>query len=542
MGNAFVSVSKIKHSNGILSVSAASNNVCMFVLLNRFLQFFDRIIIAYILEKCLNEKMNFTEIVCVKVTVPACHQRQAGRNCNVENHCGKGRHIIMAQLVKDMTHGKVTPLLLKFMLPMLLGNLFQQLYNVADSAIVGRHEGANALGAIGCTGSLTFLFFAFCNGLASGAGIIVAQYFGAGNKEEVKKTLANSFYIVVLSGILLSFLGVLLTRPVLELLETPQSQLQDAVDYMQIICAGTIAVAVYNYAAQVMRALGDSKTPLIFLIVATIINIALDFLFVVTLEMGVKGAAYATIVAQGISAVGSLLYGVAKNPYFRLKKEHLKIDYRICLLCFKVGMPLAVQSMLIAVSCVVLQRFVNSFDEAVVSAFTVTTRVEQLVQQPFNSLGMAIANFTGQNMGAGKSDRVHTALKKSAWITAIISLIMLLVCYYGGNLIVGCFVKEADVIAIGTIGLKITSLMFFPLGLIYITRGLLNGANDTFYAMINGAIEVCGRIGFSFILVKFFPIGIWAVWLATGLTWTITGIAGFIRYKQGKWLEMKIAD
>ena len=162
---------------------------------------------------------------------------------------------------------------------MLLGNLFQQLYNVADSAIVGRYEGANALGAIGCTGSLTFLFFAFCCGLASGAGIIVAQHFGAGNENEVKKTLANSFYIVVLSGILLSVIGVWLTRPVLELLQTPEVQMQEAVDYMQIVCAGTIAVAVYNYAAQVMRALGDAKTPLIFLVVATVINIALDILF-----------------------------------------------------------------------------------------------------------------------------------------------------------------------------------------------------------------------------------------------------------------------
>ncbi|MDE6625668.1 MAG: MATE family efflux transporter [Lachnospiraceae bacterium] len=449
---------------------------------------------------------------------------------------------MMAQLVKDMTQGKVTPLLIKFMMPMLLGNLFQQLYNIADSAIVGQHEGANALGAIGCTGSLTFLFFSFCNGLASGAGIIVAQHFGAGNEKEVKKTLANSFYIVVLSGVLLSVLGLVLARPILELLQTPQVQLQDAVDYMHIICGGTIAVAVYNYAAQTMRALGDSKTPLIFLIIATVINIALDILFVVCLGMGVKGAAWATIIAQSIAAVASLFYGVAKNPYFQLKREHLRLDYQIFVLCFQVGMPLGVQSMLIAVSCVVLQRFVNAFDEAVVSAFTVTSRVEQLVQQPFNSLGMAIANFTGQNMGAGKSKRVRTALKKSAWIVAGISVTMLLVCYLGGNLVVSCFVKEAEVIAIGTTGLKITSLMFFPLGLIYITRGLLNGANDTFYAMINGAIEVCGRIGFSFLLVTFFSIGLWSVWLATGLTWTITGIAGLIRYRQGKWLEMTITN
>ncbi len=446
----------------------------------------------------------------------------------------------MAQ-VKDMTKGNETRLLIQFMLPMLFGNLFQQVYNLADSAIVGQFEGANALGAIGCTGSITFVFFSLCHGLASGAGIIVSQYFGAKNHEDVKKTIANSFYLIVVFGIVFSVLGVIATRPVLQLLDTPASQIDDAVAYMQIVCGGTIAVAIYNYIAQVMRALGDSRTPLIFLIVATVINIVLDFVFVVGMNMGVKGAAYATIIAQAISAVGSMIYGIAKNPYFKLKPQHLKIDNEIMNLCCKVGVPLAVQGLLISISCVILQRFVNSYDEEVVSAFTVTSRVEQLVQQPFNSLGLAMATFAGQNMGAGETERVRTSLKKAAIITAIISGVMLIVCYAAGTFIIGCFVKEAEVISIGATGLKIISLMFFPLGVIYITRGLLNGANDTFYAMINGVIEVLCRIGFSVLLSSVFPIGIWSVWVATGLTWVVTGIAGLIRYKQGIWLRKSIA-
>ncbi len=184
---------------------------------------------------------------------------------------------------------------------------------------------------------------------------------------------------------------------------------------------------------------------------------------------------------------------------------------------------------------------VNGFEEAVVSAFTATTRIEQLVQQPFNSLGSAVSTFTGQNMGAGKTDRVKTAFHKSIWIAVAISLSMLIACYAAGSFMIRCFVNDPEVIRIGAMGLRITSLMFFPLGMIYITRGLLNGAGDAFYAMINGAVEVTGRVGFSLLFVVVFPIGIRAVWFATGLTWVITALAGIIRYRQGKWLKYHLS-
>ena len=443
----------------------------------------------------------------------------------------------MATLVKDMTHGRETPLLLRFMLPMLLGNLFQQVYNLADSIIVGQHEGANALGSIGCTGSITFLFFSFCNGLSMGAGILIAQYFGSGRGDKVKQTLANAFYIQMVSGVLLSIIGYLSARPILTLLKTPAGQIDGATTYLEIVCLGTLAVSLYNYAAQTMRALGDSRTPLIFLIVACLINVFLDLLLVVGLNMGVMGAALATVLSQCISAVCSLLYGFWKNPYFKLKREHLRFDREISAKCFQIGLPLAAQSILISISCVILQRVVNGFEETVVSAFTATTRIEQLVQQPFNSLGSAVSAFTGQNMGAGKTDRVKTAFHKSIWIAAAISLSMLIACYAAGSFMIRCFVNDPEVIRIGAMGLRITSLMFFPLGMIYITRGLLNGAGDAFYAMINGAVEVTGRVGFSLLFVVIFPIGIRAVWFATGLTWVITALAGIIRYRQGKWLK-----
>lgn len=355
--------------------------------------------------------------------------------------------------------------------------------------------------------------------------------------DKVKQTLANAFYIQMVSGVLLSIIGYLSARPILTLLKTPAGQIDGATTYLEIVCLGTLAVSLYNYAAQTMRALGDSRTPLIFLIVACLINVFLDLLLVVGLNMGVMGAALATVLSQCISAVCSLLYGFWKNPYFKLKREHLRFDREISAKCFQIGLPLAAQSILISISCVILQRVVNGFEEAVVSAFTATTRIEQLVQQPFNSLGSAVSTFTGQNMGAGKTDRVKTAFHKSIWIAAAISLSMLIACYAAGSFMIRCFVNDPEVIRIGAMGLRITSLMFFPLGMIYITRGLLNGAGDAFYAMINGAVEVTGRVGFSLLFVVIFPIGIRAVWFATGLTWVITALAGIIRYRQGKWLK-----
>lgn len=443
-------------------------------------------------------------------------------------------------VVKDMTTGNETKLLINFMLPMLVGNIFQQLYNIADSIIVGQYVGADSLGAIGCTAPITFLFFSICQGLGIGAGIMVAQYFGAKNEEQVKKTLTNSFYIVALSGLLLSVLGVVFTRPMLEFLGTPTNQLEDAVKYMHIICAGTIAVAVYNYASQVMRALGDAKTPLYFIFLATILNVVLDLYFVVELEMGVEGAAYATVLAQAVSAVGSLITAAIINPYFKLKWSHFALDVKLTKLCLKVGIPLGLQGFAIAVSCVILQAFVNSFDENVVTAFTVTSRVEQFVQQPYASLAMAVSTFTGQNIGAGNIERVRKALKSSVAIVGVISLVMLVVCFGAGRLIIHCFVDDAAVIAMGAKGLMIISTMFFPLGIIYVTRALLNGANDSKYAFINGGIEVTGRILFSVLMVFVVGAGQWSVWLATGLTWLLAGTVGVIRYKQNIWVEKSI--
>lgn len=437
--------------------------------------------------------------------------------------------------VYDMTKGSEWSLLLKFSLPMLFGNIFQQLYNIVDSVIVGRFVGSDALGAVGATSSITYLFFSLCLGLSIGIGILIAQYFGANNIEGVKKAIANSIYIMIVSGMLMSVLGVAFARPILELMQTPEAIIDDSVAYMQIVCGGTFAVAAYNAISSILRALGDSKTPLVFLIIASLINVVLDLVFVINFNMGVRGAGYATVISQMVSAIGCIFYSTIRNPFFKLKKEHMRYDRFIVGKSIRIGVPVALQNAMISISCIILQSVVNQFGKTIVTVFTTTNRIEQLVQQPFNTLGAAISTFTGQNMGAGRLDRVKKGFRISTIIVLIFSGLMLITMRLFGAPIVRMFTEEQDIIELGAKALNITSCFYFPLGMIYISRSLLNGSGDALASMINGIMEVLGRVLFPIILVNIFAVGYWGVWYTSGFTWTITGIVGVLRYLQGKW-------
>ena len=442
--------------------------------------------------------------------------------------------------VCDMTKGNEVKLLLQFTLPMLVGNIFQQFYNMADSVIVGKFVGSNALGAVGAVGNLNFLFFSLCLGLASGIGIMISQYYGAGEEDYVKKIIANSVYITIAMGLLMSLCGVVFAKPILEMMNTPQENFADALVYMQIVCGGTIVVAGYNMISSIIRALGDSTTPLIFLVVACAVNIILDLVFVLGADMGVAGAAWATVIAQVVAMAGSIWFGVRKNPYLRLERRHREVNQTIIEKSFRIGLPVAAQNALIAFSCVALQSVVNQYGSVVMAAFTATSRVEQLVQQPFSSLSTALSTFAGQNVGAGKYERVHTGCKKSIWIIVIFSVIMIGVMFLCGDFIVGLFINEPEVIEIGAKGLRITSLMYIGLGCIYVMRGIFNGVGDAKFAMMNGIIEVVGRVGFAWLLMMIPAIGMWGVWYTNGLTWVLTGTANVLRYRKGSWRRKSV--
>lgn len=444
------------------------------------------------------------------------------------------------QGVLDMTKGDPVKLLLAFSLPMLIGNLFQQFYNMVDSIVVGKFVSSNALAAVGASGSLNFLFFSLCFGMSAGIGIMISQYFGAEDEENLKRAIANSIYVIGTTALIMAIISFVLARDILMLLDTPETILDDATTYLRVSSIGIVAIALYNGVSAILRALGDSKTPLIFLIVACILNIILDFVFVLACNWGVFGVAFATIIAQIISGIGCLIYAKVSNPYFTIAKELFKPDKEIILKSMKLGIPVGLQNAMIAISCVFLQAVVNKFGESVIAAYTATGRVEQLIQQPFGSLGAAVATFTGQNIGAGKIDRVKEGYRKSIVMVAIFSAVMLVVMHLFARPIMGLFVNETDVIEIGAKGLKIISYFFFALGVIYVSRNVLNGAGDAVYAMINGNVEVVGRVGFSIPLTQIGFIGMWGIWLTTGLTWFITGVASFIRYKQEKWVHKSI--
>ena len=392
----------------------------------------------------------------------------------------------MKSRVVDMTKGNTTRLLVNFMLPMLLGNLFQQLYNFVDSMIVGKFVGADALAAVGATSAINFLFFSLCNGLASGIGIVISQYFGAERDDDVRNTIGNAVYIMGLSAFVMTVLGIILAKPVLAFLRTPSNILGSSAEYMIIISSGIIFISSYNCVSAILRAVGDSKSPLYFLILSCFVNIGLDLLFVYVFKMGVAGAGIATILSQLIAALGSFLFALKTNIYFKLKKKDLSYNKIIVARSVKIGVPLAFQSSLIAISCVALQSVVNTFGSAVVAAFTATSRIEQLVQQPFNSLGMAVSTFTGQNVGAGNEARVKKGLWTGMAIMALFVMVYLPSAQFGGEFFISLFVNDAEVIALGGNALKITSWFYVFLGMIYVARGMLNGAGDAIFAFVNG--------------------------------------------------------
>ena len=447
----------------------------------------------------------------------------------------------------DMTVGSPAKHLLTFMLPMLLGNLIQQLYNMVDTLIVGNYVGTNQLASVGLCGSTNFLFWSLSSGVSVGIGILVSQAFGAKKENMVKKAIANSFYVLGLSSVVVTIIAQILATPILKILQTKDTLLPDASTYLHITLLGLIAIIFYNGVSAILRALGDSKTPLYFLIASSLMNAGLDIFFVLVLNMGVTGVALATLISQIFSAVTSLAYAIWKFPYFRVQKEDRRPDSQVILQSFRLGAPVAMQNAMIAVSCMVLQGFVNSFGETVGATYTIVGKLEQLVQQPYGSLGMALTTYAGQNIGAGKVDRVKKGFRTATIAALIFSILLIPVAYLFGENIIMIFIKKgdniADVIAMGRIAIRINALAYFFLGMIYIPRAILNGCGDTGFALINGMTEVICRILFALVLTSIPGIGFWGIWLTTCLTWTVTGGVCVLRYFSGKWKgKAKIRD
>jgi putative MATE family efflux protein len=443
-------------------------------------------------------------------------------------------------LTRDMTSGSPTKLLLKFSLPMLLGNVIQQLYNMVDLIVVGKFVGKDALAAVGATGSMIFLIIGLAFGLSGGISIVISQYFGAQDYDNVKKAYATAVYTVVGASIIMGLLGFFTSRFMLELLKTPASIIDQSEMYMKITFAGILGVTSYNGIAAVLRALGDSITPLIFLALASVLNVLLDLLFVVVFHWDVPGVAIATVISQIISAVGCIIYAMARIKLLRIPLKDFKPDKVIFKKCLRLGLPVSIQNVLISVSLMALQGVINGYQEVVIAASAALSRIEQLVLMPGMSLGAALASFAGQNVGAGKHDRANQGYRAASCIIVMFSLFMLPVMYFGGEYIMKLFVNVADieVVEIGVKAIRITSLFYSALGMILVSSEFLSGTGDINIPIAMGITEVICRIVLANILTIYYSFE--GIWWATAINWLITAIVGIFRVASGKWTTNSI--
>lgn len=432
--------------------------------------------------------------------------------------------------IMNMTEGNTVKLLISFSIPMLIGNIFQQLYNLADSVIVGQIIGADALAAIGATGSITFFFFALCNGIGSGGGIITSHFFGEGDDNKVKNCIVNTAFIMIVVPLVIGSIAFFAAKPILIFLNTPESILADSVAYMQIMCCNLFLVSAYNFVSSMLRALGDSKTPLYFLIFSCILNVILDIIFVYNLHLGVIGAGVATLISNILCSILCLIFAFKTNPYFQIKRDSLHLNRDILWKCLKLGVPLSLQFSMIAISCMALQKVVNNFGAVAVAAFTATSRVEQVIHQPYQTLGAALSTYSGQNYGAKKFNRLIQGYKKSMLMMMIFSFAMLPVMQFFSKGIIRLFVNDPQVIEMGSRALQITSWFYVFLGIIYMVRGVLNGVGDAFFSFVNGLTEIVGRFTVPFILTAVSFIGLWGIWWSVGVVWFLSAATAWFRY------------
>ena len=441
-------------------------------------------------------------------------------------------------MTKDMTTGSPVKLILLFSIPLLIGNIFQQFYSMVDTIIVGRFIGVDALAAVGTTGSMSFLINGFVVGLTSGLSVLVSQKFGAKDDEGLKKAASSALVLSLIATILITAISVVLAKPMLHLMNTPENIMADAYSYIVIIYAGTIATVVYNIISGILRALGDSKTPLYFLIIASILNIVLDIVFIVNFSMGVAGAAWATIISQGVSGILCVVYTYSKYKILRLKIEDFKVKKRVYIKHLKIGIPMALQFSITALGIMIVQGALNVFGSVAIASYTAASKVLQIVMQPAITFGVTMATYCGQNLGAKNYDRIKEGVKKCTQISIITSIIAALILVFGGKFFVGLFIENPDatIVAYAQECLNYAAMFFIPLGLIFIYRNALQGMGESLVPMLAGAYELAARSAVAFTLPKF--IGYTGICLSDPVAWLSAAIPlGIYYFKKMKTIE-----
>ncbi len=429
--------------------------------------------------------------------------------------------------VRDLTNGKPMRLILGFMLPLLFGMLFQQFYNMVDTVVVGQYLGVNALAGVGSTGSVNFLVLGFVMGLCSGFAIPVAQQFGAKDYDAMRKYVGNTIWLAVGFSVVLTAATGILCSDILRWMDTPEEVFTEAHDYIFVIFMGIPVTFLYNILSGIIRSLGDSKTPVIFLIISSLLNVALDIFMIVVLNMGVAGAGFATVISQLISGILCLLYMAKKFDILKLKRSDLKPEgYYIGRLC-AVGLPMGLQYSITAIGSILLQTAVNGLGSTYVAAVTAGSKVSQFMCCPFDAMGSTMATYGGQNMGAGKPERVKKGLLCCSLLGVGYAVLAFgVITLLGGNIAM-LFIKEDDgnvkeILALAKQFLTVNVSFYIPLAFVNIVRFLIQGIGYSQIAVFAGVFEMAARGIVALCLVPAF--GYQAVCFASPAAWVLADL------------------
>ena len=432
-----------------------------------------------------------------------------------------GRIVIME---KDMTKGSPMRLILGFAVPLLFGLLFQQFYSMVDTIIVGHYLGVDALAAVGATGSVNFLIIGFCMGVCNGFAIPIAQEFGAKHEENLRRYVANCVWLSIIFAAVMTVLVVILCRPILQAMRTPDNIIDGSYQYIVVIFIGIPVIYLYNMTASILRSLGDSRTPVIFLVMAAILNIFLDLLCIIVFHMGVAGAAVATVVSQALAGICCLIFMYKKFSILRLSKDERRWNRDCAAKLCNMGIPMGLQYSITAIGSVVLQSAVNGIGSDAVAAVTAGSKLSMLLMCPFDAMGSTMATYGGQNVGAGDLDRVDRGLKSCTLLGLIYSVLAVGIVYLLGEKLLLLFLDagETAILVNADAFTRMNVLFYFPLALVNIVRFLIQGMGFSKLAVFAGAFEMLARGLAGFVLVPVF--GFPAVCFANPLAWIFADI------------------
>lgn len=431
----------------------------------------------------------------------------------------------------DMTKGNPLPIILKFTLPLLIGNIFQQMYNMVDTIIVGRFVGPNALAAVGSTGTIMFLVIGFSQGMSTGFTVLTSQRFGAGDSEGAKRSVANGTILSVFVIIIMTALSLMFMKPLLRIMNTPEDIFVDAHTYISIICIGIVANVFYNLFSSFLRSIGNSRVPLLFLVFSSCLNLVLNLLFVIGLQMGVAGSAWATNMAQGISAVLCIIYIYKKAPTLAPERRHWKLTQSDTRVQLSVGIPMALQFGITASGTMIMQSAVNLFGSTAVAAYTAAGKFQNLVTQGMTAMGQTMATYAGQNYGKGDIKRIKQGVRLALGTEFIYSLICSAVIVFMLPFMLKLFfsgeVNVEDMLPWAKTYIYLCAVFYVPLSTIFIFRNTMQGCGYGFLPMMGGVIELIARFATAALSIHLlsYPLATACdpvAWLSAGI---FTGIS-----------------